>query len=120
MIHEKGENWNDLPTHIKRGRCVIKDDEGNWFIDREIPDFTKDRYYIDRHLATEEDWIRLIRSSVEIDITPSDVGPTTATFLYHEILVYVITLGFRLGIGNDRHKNVSFRNIWELGEIEGL
>ena len=71
MLHEqKGINWNDFPTHQKRGTCVIKDytttigasidDEGNaktdyaqrphWAIDTEIPIFKGEvgREYIDR------------------------------------------------------------------------
>lgn len=53
MIYEKGENWNDLPIPMKRGRCVIKKD-GEWVVDNEIPDFTKERNYIERFLTTEE------------------------------------------------------------------
>ena len=70
MLHEqKGINWNDFPTHMKRGTCVIKDnttcvfvkadEEGNhvsgstqrphWVIDTEIPIFKGEgREYIDK------------------------------------------------------------------------
>jgi tRNA(His) 5'-end guanylyltransferase len=70
MLHEqKGINWNDFPTHKKRGSCVIKstttctyathDENGNvvtgsherphWVIDTEIPIFKGDgREYIDK------------------------------------------------------------------------
>lgn len=55
MIHDKGENWDKLPTHLKRGRCIIKDSETNkWVIDNEIPIFTKDRDYIERFLVSAE------------------------------------------------------------------
>jgi tRNA(His) 5'-end guanylyltransferase len=69
MIHEKGKNWNDLPTYLKRGRCVIKVErevpnvapEGPdvitrhvWDIDNEIPIFTKDRAYITDRLVMED------------------------------------------------------------------
>lgn len=70
MLHEqKGINWNDFPTHKKRGSCVIKDnttcvyvkadEDGNhvsgstqrphWVIDTEIPIFKGEgREYIDK------------------------------------------------------------------------
>jgi tRNA(His) 5'-end guanylyltransferase len=70
MLHEqKGINWNDFPTHKKRGTCIIKRNEtttyvthdangnvttGNserphWVIDTEIPVFRgEDREYIDK------------------------------------------------------------------------
>jgi tRNA(His) 5'-end guanylyltransferase len=67
MCFAKGKNWNDLDTRWKRGVCVrrshveIKHVEDNiyaerdcWAIDDEIPIFTADRSYIDRHLALEE------------------------------------------------------------------
>ena len=27
MIHLHGDNWNDLPTHLKRGRCIVKEQQ---------------------------------------------------------------------------------------------
>jgi tRNA(His) 5'-end guanylyltransferase len=30
-------NWNDFPTKYKRGSTCIKDEEGHWFIDNEMP-----------------------------------------------------------------------------------
>ena len=76
MLHEqKGINWNDFPTHKKRGTCVIKDnttcvfvkadEEGNhvsgstqrphWVIDTEIPIFRGEgREYIDKLIRTCE------------------------------------------------------------------
>ena len=65
MLHEqKGINWNDYPTHKKRGSCCIRNymksdpwgnsmacpdvPEGRWFIDTEIPIFKGEgREYID-------------------------------------------------------------------------
>lgn len=52
MCFAKGENWNDLDTSLKRGRCIIKVNN-YWTVDNEIPDFTKDRNYIEKHLVTE-------------------------------------------------------------------
>jgi len=58
LVLEKGINWNDYPTHLKRGSCCVKTpvifNEGTpdefvrnkWVIDMEIPIFTKDREYI--------------------------------------------------------------------------
>lgn len=60
LMLEKGINWNDYPTHLKRGSCCIKKpfkiNEGTeketirnkWVIDNEIPIFTQDRDYINK------------------------------------------------------------------------
>lgn len=67
MMHEKGVNWNDCMTMQKRGVAVVKmafnkaapsnegDAQGDcvrheWYIDPEIPVFTKDKDYIRRVL----------------------------------------------------------------------
>lgn len=64
LFTQKGINWNDFPTHLKRGSCCIKEyyygntSESNngysipiksrWIIDKEIPFFKgEDRKYID-------------------------------------------------------------------------
>lgn len=46
LINEKGINWNTLPTAQKRGYCVLKSGP-----DLEIPRFSEDREYINKHLA---------------------------------------------------------------------
>ena len=60
LMLEKGINWNDYPTHLKRGSCCIKKpfkiNEGTeqetirnkWIIDNEIPIFTQDKDYINK------------------------------------------------------------------------
>ena len=60
LMLEKGINWNDYPTHLKRGSCCIKKPfkihEGTeqeairnkWVIDTEIPIFTQDKEYINK------------------------------------------------------------------------
>ena len=56
MLHEKGINWNDFPTHQKRGSCCIKTHEivdgierSKWIIDNEIPIFVNEgRSYIEK------------------------------------------------------------------------
>ena len=60
LMLEKGINWNDYPTHLKRGSCCIKVpfviNEGTeqetirskWIIDNEIPIFTQDKEYVNR------------------------------------------------------------------------
>lgn len=60
LMLEKGINWNDFPTHLKRGSCCIKKpfkiNEGTeqetvrnkWVVDTEIPIFTQDRDYVNR------------------------------------------------------------------------
>jgi len=66
MLHEqKGINWNNLPTTLKRGSCCIKKEQEvigkngekvirhNWIIDNEIPIFTQDRNYIEKLINFE-------------------------------------------------------------------
>ena len=60
LMLEKGINWNDFPTHLKRGSCCIKKpfviNEGTeqeairskWVIDMDIPIFTQDKEYINK------------------------------------------------------------------------
>lgn len=62
MMHEKGVNWNDLPTVQKRGSCIVKESyekEGvmrsRWKVDTEIPIFTHNRDYIDKYVFLKED-----------------------------------------------------------------
>ena len=56
MLMDKGVNWNDYPTHQKRGSCCIKDGEGHWFIDNEIPTFKGDgREYVEKLIHCEEE-----------------------------------------------------------------
>ena len=48
MLIEKDMNWNNLETKLKRGSCCIRDNEGKWFIDYNIPIFTENRDYIEK------------------------------------------------------------------------
>lgn len=65
LMTQKGINWNDYATTLKRGSCCIKVDDGltaydevgnicgytqrsKWVIDDEIPIFSQDRNYIER------------------------------------------------------------------------
>ena len=60
LMLEKGINWNDYPTTLKRGSCCIKVpckfNEGTeqetvrnkWVVDNEIPIFTQDKDYVNR------------------------------------------------------------------------
>ena len=57
MLHTKGINWNDSPTKFRRGRCVVRRDytkdgaeRHEWVVDNEIPVFTQDRDYIQKHV----------------------------------------------------------------------
>lgn len=55
LIAEKGVNWNDFPTHLKRGSCCIKQEAG-WVIDTEIPIFkNEERDYIDNLIFIENE-----------------------------------------------------------------
>jgi tRNA(His) 5'-end guanylyltransferase len=61
MLHEQRDiNWNDFPTHLKRGSCCVKnvdlDEYGNdwgsgWYIDLDIPIFKSEgRDYIEKRI----------------------------------------------------------------------
>ena len=45
LMLERGINWNDYPTYLKRGR-IIKKVRNEWEVDYEIPIFTQDRNYL--------------------------------------------------------------------------
>lgn len=68
MLHNKGINWNDLPTYLKRGACIVKEtfkervytpapnsdydvERSRWIIDPNVPKFTEDRSYINKYLV---------------------------------------------------------------------
>ena len=68
LMLERGINWNDLPTHLKRGSCCIKKEiqderfdikdgaypHSIWVIDTEIPIFkNEDRNYIEKLIWPE-------------------------------------------------------------------
>ncbi|MCP4130161.1 MAG: hypothetical protein GY754_04055 [bacterium] len=55
MIFQKDDNWDKLDTSLKRGRCAVKDSNGTWIIDNDIPVFTRDREYIETLLTVEEE-----------------------------------------------------------------
>ena len=65
LMTQKGINWNDYSTTLKRGSCCIKIDDSlteydevgnicgytqrsNWVIDNEIPIFSQDRNYVEK------------------------------------------------------------------------
>ena len=49
LLTEKNINWNNYPTEVKRGSACIKNEEGKWFIDKEMPILKgTDRNYIDK------------------------------------------------------------------------
>lgn len=63
LAFQRGQNWNDLPTHFRRGRCLIQEsfeaDDGTvrnrWTVDNEIPIWKGEaRSYIERFLAVKE------------------------------------------------------------------
>lgn len=61
LMTQKDINWNNLPTHLKRGSCCIKfinttneDHRSGWVIDKEIPMFKGEgREYIERLINFE-------------------------------------------------------------------
>lgn len=66
MLMEKGINWNHFPAGFKRGRSIVReayfvpDGQGGkverhrWHVE-EPPIFTKEREYIERHLAVADE-----------------------------------------------------------------
>lgn len=55
LMTEKEINWNDFPTHLKRGSCCVRTPNG-WHIDKEIPMFRGEgREYIDSLIYIEGD-----------------------------------------------------------------
>ena len=56
MVKEKtGILWNNLPIEQQRGVCCIRDEEGKWFIDKEIPIFKGEgREYIEKLINVGE------------------------------------------------------------------
>ena len=56
LFTEKGINWNDFPTYQKRGSCCVKDENGRWFIDLEIPRFVNEgREYVEKLIKEENE-----------------------------------------------------------------
>jgi len=68
MELEKPVNWNNIATWMKRGTCIIPnpnsfDSSAAYVVDEEIPIFTQDRNYVERHLVPEKDWDEMIAES---------------------------------------------------------
>ena len=55
MFTEKGVNWSELPTYCKRGSACIKDNNGKWFIDYDMPILKENRDYLERFVYCEEE-----------------------------------------------------------------
>lgn len=53
MFAEKQFNWNDAPPINKRGAAVIK--RARWEVDYETPEFSKDNFYIEHLLLTNQE-----------------------------------------------------------------
>lgn len=62
LWQEKGINWNDYPTHLKRGSCCIKStytldvagkdvQRSEWKIDNEIPIFSQNTWYVNSRIT---------------------------------------------------------------------
>jgi len=66
MCFQKGYNWNDVSTHLKRGTGCYKRsipklvgldlhaERTEWFIDREVPTFSDDREYFNNKILNQE------------------------------------------------------------------
>lgn len=54
LMLEKGINWNDFPTELKRGSACYKSDNG-WIVDHEMPILKgDDREYVDKWINVGE------------------------------------------------------------------
>ena len=54
LMHTYNINWNNIPTHLKRGTSILKDEEGKWIIDIEMPILKgEDRNYLERKIHFE-------------------------------------------------------------------
>lgn len=64
LWQEKGINWNDYPTHLKRGSCCVKStytleidgkdvQRSRWIIDNEIPIFSQNTWYVNGRITFE-------------------------------------------------------------------
>ena len=67
MFTEKGVNWNDLPTHLKRGSCCVKQkinkpipgtdemvERSQWVVDLNIPIFSQNVNYVNDRITFVE------------------------------------------------------------------
>lgn len=65
LWQEKGINWNDCPTHLKRGSCCVKStytlevdgkdvQRSRWAIDTEIPIFSQNPWYVNGRITFDE------------------------------------------------------------------
>lgn len=55
LMETYGVNWNNFSTVEKRGTAIIKNDEGKWFIDEEMPILKGEgREYIESRIIFEE------------------------------------------------------------------
>lgn len=64
LFQEKGINWNNILTHLKRGSCCIKKQyeietgdgvalRSRWVIDKEVPVFSQDTSYVNSRITFE-------------------------------------------------------------------
>ncbi len=52
LMLEKGVNWNDIPSWMKRGACVSREPNVGTALHDVIPVFTQDRDYVNKHVQT--------------------------------------------------------------------
>ena len=56
MLLVRGIDFSTYPIYQQRGSCCIRDEEGHWFIDNEIPIFKHEgREYVERLINCEEE-----------------------------------------------------------------
>lgn len=84
LMLQEGVNWNDIPTWMKRGSCVTK--RLGIIEDNDIPVFTQDREYVEKHLTAPPLQVNLMSMH---DSGPADLvnavttsSSSCATFQY--------------------------------------
>jgi tRNA(His) guanylyltransferase len=55
LLHAKGLNWARQPVDFKRGRALLRNTEGRWMVDHEVPVFNRNPGYLRRFLTPPQD-----------------------------------------------------------------
>jgi tRNA(His) 5'-end guanylyltransferase len=86
LCFQKGINWNDCPTSQKRGRCIVKTkvmkqgtnpktgevfnaERTEWVVDNEIPIFSQDRSYIEKHVYVSKRFNDMVKAVGDLETT---------------------------------------------------
>lgn len=91
MCLTKGQDWSNLPIHHQRGRCISRVttsingiERTSWKTDNNIPVFSDDRYYVNKHLETESGKPHLAVGNLKLHFEDS-VSPEVRERIISEI-----------------------------------